>query len=112
MTQTFIHNANIVHNNKFDYSRSKYVDNKTPVIIICIDCEREFNQTPALHIRGSGCKSCANRQLSQTKLKNKEHFIEKARGVHGEKFDYSKVIYTGVYNKVTIICPNGHEFNI
>lgn len=34
-----------------------------------------------------------------------EEFIEKARAVHGDKYDYSRVEYTGGKNKVTIICP-------
>lgn len=28
------------------------------------------------------------------------NFIAKARKIHGEKYDYSKVIYTGIHNKV------------
>lgn len=39
-----------------------------------------------------------------------EEFIEKAHKVHGNKFDYSKVIFKGLAYKITIICPNGHEF--
>ena len=39
-----------------------------------------------------------------------EIFIEKAKKVHGDKYDYSKVNYTGGHNKVTIICPIHGEF--
>ena len=39
-----------------------------------------------------------------------EEFIEKAHKIHGDKFDYSKVIFKGLAYKITIICPNGHEF--
>lgn len=34
-----------------------------------------------------------------------ETFIQKARKVHGDKYDYSKVEYKNAYNKVPIICP-------
>lgn len=34
------------------------------------------------------------------RLSNAEEFIAKARKIHGEKYDYSKVIYTGIHNKV------------
>ena len=34
-----------------------------------------------------------------------EDFIKRARDVHGDKYDYSKTIYTTSYNKVDIICP-------
>ena len=40
----------------------------------------------------------------------KEEWIEKARAVHGDKYDYSKVIYTNSKDQVTIICPIHGEF--
>ena len=43
------------------------------------------------------------------KLLNDE-FIEKAIKKHGDKYDYSKVEYTGSHNKVCIICPEHREF--
>ena len=39
-----------------------------------------------------------------------EEFIKKAREVHGDKYDYSKVEYNGSFAKVTIICPIHGEF--
>lgn len=39
-----------------------------------------------------------------------EEWIQKARQVHGDKYDYSLVNYTGSKNYVTIICPVHGEF--
>ena len=39
-----------------------------------------------------------------------ESFIEEARRVHGDKYDYSKVEYKGTDVKVCIICPKHGEF--
>ncbi len=39
-----------------------------------------------------------------------EQFIEKAREVHGNKYDYSKVEYVNNNTKVCIICPKHGEF--
>lgn len=39
-----------------------------------------------------------------------EEFITKARGIHGDKYDYSKVIYNRGNLKVCIICPKHGEF--
>ena len=36
-TEIFIEKANEVHANKYEYSKVKYISNKTPVII---DCKR------------------------------------------------------------------------
>lgn len=37
-------------------------------------------------------------------------FIRKARQVHGEKYDYSKVVYVNNHTKVAIVCPVHGEF--
>ena len=40
-----------------------------------------------------------------------ETFIEKSKEIHGDAYDYSKVIYGGAKTKVTIICKEcGTEF--
>ena len=41
---------------------------------------------------------------------NTNDFIEKARIIHGDKYDYSKVEYVNSITKVTIICPEHGEF--
>ncbi len=43
------------------------------------------------------------------KLTTKE-FIRKARAVHGDKYDYSKVVYVGAKSKVIITCPTHGDF--
>ncbi len=39
-----------------------------------------------------------------------EEFIEKARAVHGNRYDYSMVKYVGAHSKVTIICRDHGAF--
>ena len=39
-----------------------------------------------------------------------EQFIEEARKVHGNRYDYSKVVYVNNRTKVCIICPEHGEF--
>ena len=41
---------------------------------------------------------------------NTKQFIEKARQIHGDKYDYSKVEYVNTKTKVCIICPEHGEF--
>lgn len=41
---------------------------------------------------------------------NTEEFIKRAKAVHGDKYDCSKVEYKGIYTKVCIICPKHGEF--
>jgi len=41
-----------------------------------------------------------------------EEFIEKAKKIHGDKYDYSKAEYNGTNEKVCIICPEHGGFYI
>lgn len=47
--------------------------------------------------------------MSRNKLTTEE-FIEKAKKIHGDKYDYSKVDYKDANTKVIIICPIHGEF--
>lgn len=104
-TKDFIENAIKIHGNKYDYSKAECVNKSTKVCIICKKCGHEFWQTPEKHLYGQGCPFCAG------KLKVAESFIEKSKEIHGDAYDYSKVIYGGAKTKVTIICKEcGTEF--
>ncbi len=97
-TQEFIKKANILHNNKFDYSNVEYKNNSTKVNIIC-PFGHLFYQTPNSHLNGRTCPTCHNKNITT------EKFIVKAKIIHNNKYDYSLVIYTKSYNHVKIICP-------
>ena len=56
-TEEFIAKARLVHGDKYDYSLTNYVGNRTKVIIIC-PIHGAFEQSPKLHIRGHGCNLC------------------------------------------------------
>ena len=45
-----------------------------------------------------------------SKKKSTEEFIKEAKGIHGNKYDYSKVEYVNNSKKVCIICPIHGEF--
>src|SRR5690606_22516277 len=56
--EKFIEKANLVHDNKYDYSKIDYKTNKTKIIIIC-NKHGEFKKNPKEHLKGSGCPSCS-----------------------------------------------------
>ena len=55
---------------------------------------------------------CSNKlkSIRLGKVHDTESFIKKAIEVHGDVYDYSKVVYTGSHNEVTIICKEHGEF--
>ena len=105
-SEKFIEKARKIHGDNYDYSKVKYVDNKTKVCIICPQ-HGEFWQTPANHTNirlKQGCPKCKFEKLSEIQRMTKEEFISKAVKVHGNKYDYSQVIMNGLHNKVKIYC--------
>lgn len=103
-TEQFIQKAIEVHGNKYDYSKTNYINNCTYVTIICSK-HGETKQNPNNHLKGKGCPKCAY----ESKISNEE-FITRARLIHNNKFDYSKVDYINARTKVTIICPKHGKF--
>lgn len=55
----FISEANIIHENKYDYSKTIYEGCIKKITIICHK-HGEFKQTPNNHLNGSGCPNCKN----------------------------------------------------
>ena len=107
--KTFINKAKKIHGNKYDYSKVNYKNNSTNIIIICPE-HGEFNQAPANHLVGKGCIKCGRERTSNAKLLDLNEFIKKAKQIHGDIYDYSRVNYKGRNKKITIICPKHGEF--
>ncbi len=104
-TEMFIEEAQKVHGNKYDHSKVNY---DVPFMKVCINCleHGEIWQTPGAHIHNkSGCSECVRNKKIST-----DEFVTKARKVHGDKYDYSKVDYVNAKTDVIIICPEHGEF--
>ena len=99
-TESFIKKAKEKWGDKFDYSEFEYKGNKIKSCIKTKDGKR-FWQTPNNHLAGCDC--------SLRKVDTKE-FINRAKTVHGNKYDYSKVHYKGMNKPISIICPIHGEF--
>ena len=110
-TEEFIKKAKLVHGDKYDYSLVDYKKTNEKVKIIC-SIHGIFEQTPKAHLNVQGCPMC-----SGNKKETNSSFIERAKLVHGDKYDYSLVNYVNNKTKVKIICsvhgifeqiPNAH----
>jgi len=97
-TNIFIDKANKIHDNYYDYSLVDYKNNKVKVKIIC-PIHGTFEQLPADHLIGKGCPGCNGKHLNYIDIINKINII------HNQKYDYSLINYSGIKDKVKIICP-------
>jgi Zn finger protein HypA/HybF involved in hydrogenase expression len=107
-TESFIKRAQKVHGFKYDYSKTEYINAKTKVTIIC-PVHGEFKQFPNNHLKYN-CNKCGNISAGLNGTLKTEDFINKAKSVHGNKYDYTKVIYSKSKEKVTIMCRDHGEF--
>lgn len=107
--EDFLQKALEVHGSKYDYSKVNYTSSQIKITIICSE-HGEFEQTPNNHLQGFGCSKCKYAKFSLNRSFTKEQFIEKAKNIHRDKYNYDKVIYKGIYDKVSIVCPKHGEF--
>lgn len=107
--EEFIKEANLIHNNIYDYSLTEYISAKTDIIIICPE-HGKFKQRPDHHLNGSICKKCAIKNRNKKLRSNNEIFIKKANKKHNNFYDYSLVNYINANTPIIITCPNHDKF--
>lgn len=101
--------CNLVHNNRYNYSDANYISTSKDVTIKCKD-HGPYIQNAGVHMRGHGCKICASNLVSHHNTYSTEQFISKSIDVHHNLYDYSKTIYRGSREYVSITCKKHGEF--
>ena len=95
--EEFIARSIEVHGDKYSYDKVEYVNSTTRVVIICKN-HGEFLQTPAVHLYSkAGCPTC--NQVT------KDEFLRRALAMHGDKYDYSKIVYVNANTPIELECP-------
>jgi very-short-patch-repair endonuclease len=115
-TEKFIKKANLVHNNQYDYSSTKYINAKTKVIINC-KIHGEFIQRSGDHLNGAGCPHCNESRGENLILKylkerkivfEREKNFKECKGIKRTlPFDF----YLPKYN-ILIEYDGEHHFNV
>ena len=98
LTKTFIKKAKVIYNNKYDYSLTNYINNKTKIKIKCNTCGYLFEKSPKHFLEGIGCPVC-----NASKRINTEIFIFRAKKLY-PGFDYSNTRYVNAKTPVSIYC--------
>ena len=108
-TEQFILEATAKFDNRFDYSLVNYELAHKKIQIICNNCKSIFEQTPDRHLQniGDGSKICPNCGKQRTT----QWFIEKAKEIHEDRYDYTNVQLVRMLQSVNIKCKScGLEF--
>lgn len=91
------------HGDEYDYSLVKYVNNITPVKIICKK-HGVFEQKPEKHKAGQGCPDCGREKTITGKRMSWDKFITETKAIHGEKYEYVKDENITAHGWVKIKC--------
>lgn len=104
--EQFVDKAIKIYGDSHDYSLVDYVNNNTPVTIICKK-HGLFNKHPKSYFNGHGCPDC----YTENNFLNTKKFIDKAIDIHDDKYDYSITQYTSYQEKLDIICKKHGLFS-
>lgn len=102
----FIQKAIEVHGALYDYSKSEYKSYNHSLEIVCPH-HGSFWKSPYNHLRGQECPQCSKIRAAATTA---EKFIVRAKAIHGDVYDYSKICYTLRSKKVELVCKNHGPF--
>jgi len=103
-TDEFIARAVKIHGNTYTYKKTRYVNAKTKVNITC-HIHGDFSQLPFDHMGGQGCSKCGSIRTNTYNTLNTTIFINNAKKIHNNWYDYSITKYISAKQKVDIICP-------
>lgn len=93
----------------FPYLESEVSGSDSEVTLMCQKHGPVRMKVKSILTRGSGCNECGVRKARKY---NNRIFEEKARAIHGDKYDYSKVEYARSQEKVTIVCPEHGAWSV
>lgn len=102
----FINRCKQIHNNKFDYSKTEYINTRSNIIIIC-PIHGELSISADNHLQKQGCVKCAQSSHKLTEISDSVLFLFKK--THNNKYLYDDLsVKNGTIN---IICPTHGSFN-
>lgn len=102
VSKDFIDAARKIHGNRFSYDNVEYTGMTNDVAITCT-VHGDFLQKARNHLYGTSCKAC-------TKQHETDKFLARAKAVHGDLYDYSKLDYVHSEKKVIIGCKVHGDF--
>lgn len=106
-----INKFKLIHGNLYDYSNVNYKKTSTKVKIVC-KIHGPFLQSPASHLKGSGCPKCGACRGGLHNRKSSDNFEKNAIEKYGNKFDYSNMKYINCTTPVTITCKMHGDFSV
>lgn len=107
----FLDKARKKYGDLYDLSQVVYGGAHENIIIGC-KVHGSVTISATNFLRGHGCPKCSREKVGISKRNSQETFLERTKAAHGDKYGYSKAVYTGGHHKVIIVCPIHGDFQI
>lgn len=101
----FVKRAREMHGEKYSYEQADYKGTGYPVTVTCKQ-HGSFTLQAGDLFRGTGCKKC----YDEGRILTMEQWLEAAARRHGDRYDYSQVVYVKSDQPVTIQCTTHGGF--
>ena len=107
--EQYLNECKLIHNNKYDYSKTVYKHSEKNITIICPK-HGKFEIRACNHLNGQGCQKCSIEEKTINSYKTNEQYLNECKLIHGNKYNYDKTEYIHSEEKVIITCPNHGDF--
>lgn len=102
--QNFLNKCMEKHGDRYEYSTTKYTKSNQKVEIICRE-HGPFQQLAADHLKGANCPTCGQKARRAAVTSTLDEFIRKAVELHGDQYDYTKIVeYINNKTEIPIQC--------
>ena len=96
-----VRRCSIIHENKYTYPPEQEIEKKSDQLDVNCTSHGKFTVVVDSHLIGSGCPTCESAELS---------WISRAKNLHGDQFDYTKVEYETFTFPVILSCKEHKDF--
>ena len=107
--EEFISRCQTVWGDKYDLSKAVFTKAQEKVEIVCPKHGSFFPRAYNFW-NGHGCRMCSDEKYGRSRPYTTDEFIEKAKAIHGDRYDYSKVVYKRNNIPVEIVCKEHGSF--
>lgn len=104
----FIEEAKAKYGDKYDYSLVEYINNKTPIKVIC----SKRGILEVIPNRFLSEDIYENQGRKKTKSTDKEMFLEEVYKIYGDKNDYTNTEVVNSTAKINVVCKEHGEFSV
>lgn len=103
-TESYISLCKTTHDNKYSYDKTVFTGINEKLIVTC-ETHGDFSVRASNHLHTKvGCRKCTQDRNTV------DDFLIAAYRAHGDKYDYSKCVYTRNTEYGIFICPSHGEF--